>query len=105
MEAGRVKRINSRFAYLGGLLLLVSCTRNVVSHPIVDLPSFPTLPTCVEAHVIGNVEGERVVFHVAQLEAYREVLARERVCRVEREALTEAWGKKMLNRLKAVTGP
>ena len=88
---------------LVGALLVGSCTRTVAIRPIVDLPPFPTLPICVEAHVVGNIEGERVVFHVQQLEAYREALARERVCRVEREALTEAWGKKNAARLRALT--
>ena len=100
-----MKRTNSRLAFLGGLLLLASCTRTVVSRPIVDLPPFPTLPICVEAHVVGNIEGERVVFHVQQLEAYREALARERVCNVERQALTEAWGKKNAARLRALINP
>ena len=77
--------INSRLAYLGGLLLLASCTRTVVSRPIVDLPPFPTLPICVEAHIVGNIEGERVVFHVQQLEAYREALGREQDAGVREE--------------------
>jgi hypothetical protein len=65
----------------------------------------PTLPECTLATGQGKIEGERVIFEWAVIEAFREGLKAERQCYLEREALLDAWGQKLLNRLKAVTGP
>ena len=91
---------------LACLLLFVACARApVVVRPIVDIPSYPALPTCHEAHITGKVSGLDVVFSLDTLDAYRAALAEERECKAAREAMVEAWGKKVENRLKAVTGP
>lgn len=97
-------RTNSRLAFLGGLLLLASCTRTVVSRPIVDIPPKPNLPICLEAKGRGAIVGQEVIFDLAEIEGFRLALSQERACYVEREALLEAWGEKTLNRLRAVQG-
>ena len=88
------------------VLFLTACARApVVVRPIVDIPPFPTLPECVEAHAQGQMSGDMVAFTREEIDGYAEALAAERVCRVEREALVEAWGRKLENRLGAVIAP
>jgi hypothetical protein len=87
-------------------LLLMACSgAPVIARPIVDVPPFPNLPACQEAHVTGKVTGLDVVFSLDALDAYRAALAEERECKAAREAMVEAWGRKVENRLKAVIAP
>ena len=83
-------------------LLLAACTRTVAVTPIVSIPPFPALPVCVEAHAQGQMSGDMVAFTREEIDGYAETLTRERLCHMERQALTEAWGKKVLSRLNAV---
>ena len=93
------------YGYIYACMLLAACTRTVTVRPIVDIPPFPVLPTCVEAHAQGQMSGDMVAFTREEIDGYAEALAKERTCRVEREALMEAWGRKIENRLRAVIAP
>ena len=86
-------------------MLLAACTRTVAVRPVVDVPPFPSLPACIEAHAQGQMSGDMVAFTREEIDGYAEALARERACRVEREALVEAWGRKIETRIRAIIAP